>query len=340
VYQEFQVTYMHNNEWKLPLNLAVGIHALLVLVAIYMPGLFHTKPIIPEIYTVNLINIADSGPQAGGGPKQEATKQEPAQKKAETAKPEVKIKPVEIKKPAPPPEPVIKPNVAPVPVAPPVPDNAISLKPLNRKIEKEVVDDSLINERIRKLELQQKRVQEAEQKRVQEVERKKDLENIRKQRIAEATRAVREAEDARNAAAELKELLHSASSVKNTAKESTSSQSGDGEGSGEGTNARSGDNTSGAEKLYQAAIFKRLQQFWALPEFKKWDPSLTAIVVITINQEGAITNQFFEKRSGDKVFDQFVEKTLRDSVPLPPIPAALRKSQYEIGLRFKPTGIQ
>ena len=344
MYQEFQVTYMHNNEWKLPLNLAVGLHALLVLVAIYMPGLFHTKPIIPEIYTVNLINIADSGPPAGGGPKQEAAKQEPAQKKAETAKPEVKIKPVEIKKPAPPPEPVVKPNVAPVPIAPPVPDNAISLKPLKRKIEKDVVDDTLINERIRKLELQQKRVQEAEQKRVQEVERKKDLENIRKQRVAEATRAEREAEDAHNAAAELKELIHSASSVKNTVRESVGSQSGGGEGNGEGssegTSTRSGDNISGADKLYQAAIYKRLQQFWALPEFKKWDPSLTAIVVITINQEGAITNQFFEKRSGDKVFDQFVEKTLHDSVPLPPIPAALRKSQYEIGLRFKPTGIQ
>ena len=95
-----------------------------------------------------------------------------------------------------------------------------------------------------------------------------------------------------------------------------------------------------AEKLYQAAIYKRLQQFWSLPEFKKWDPSLTAVVVITISQNGYITNQYFETRSGDKVFDQFVEKTFHDAVPLPQIPAALRKQQYEIGLRFKPTGMQ
>ena len=88
-----------------------------------------------------------SRPQGGGGYNRpvaaaiatpQAAKPEPAQKKAETAKPEVKIKPVEIKKPAPPPEPVVKPNVAPVPIAPPVPDNAISLKPLKRKIEKVV----------------------------------------------------------------------------------------------------------------------------------------------------------------------------------------------------------
>ena len=148
------------------------------------------------------------------------------------------------------------------------------------------------------------------------------------------------ADDARNAAEELKQLLHSATGIKNTVRESTGSQLGRGAGSSESTNARSGDNTSGAEKLYQAAIYKLLQQFWALPEFKKWDPSLTAVVVITISQNGFITNQYFETRSGDKVFDQFVEKTLHDAVPLPQIPAALRKQQYEIGLRFIPTGIQ
>jgi colicin import membrane protein len=331
---------MRNTEWKLPLNLAVGLHVLLVLLTIYMPGIFHTKPIIPENYTVNIVSISESGPKAGGAPKQEAAKQEPAPKKIEAAKPEVKIKPVEIKQPPPPPEPVVKPKVAPVPIVSPAPVNAISLKPLKRKIERDVVDDTLINERIRKLELQQKREQEIEQKRLQETDRKRELENIRKQRVAEASRAEKAAEDARDAAEELKQLLHSATSVKNTARESTGSQSGSGEGSGENTNARSSDNTSGAEKLYQAAIYKRLQQFWALPEFKKWDPSLTAVVVITISTDGAITNQYFETRSGDKVFDQFVEKTLHDAVPLPQIPAALRKSQYEIGLRFKPTGIQ
>ncbi len=330
---------MRNTEWKLPLNLAVGLHVLLVLLSVYLPGIFRTKPIIPENYTVNIVSISESGPKAGGAPKQEPAKQEPAPKKVEAANPEVKIKPVEIKQP-PPPEPVVRPKVAPAPIVPPAPVNAISLKPLKRKIERDVVDDTLINERIRKLEIQQQREQEVERKREQELERKKKLETLQKERVADAVRAEKAAEDAREAAEELKQLLHSATSGKNTIKEATGTQSGGGEGSGENTNARSGDNTSGAEKLYQAAIYKRLQQFWALPEFKKWDPSLTAVVVITISTDGAITNQYFEKRSGDSVFDQFVEKTLHDAAPLPQIPAALRKSQYEIGLRFKPTGIQ
>ncbi|MDR3631798.1 MAG: cell envelope integrity protein TolA [Desulfocapsaceae bacterium] len=348
---------MHNNEWKLPLNLAIGFHVLLVLVALYMPELFHTRPIPADIYSVNLVSVAELGPKAGGSPKQEAAKQEaakpePAQSKAETAKPEVKIKPIDIKPPPPPPEPVhiqkpvVKPAIAPTPVPPPAND-AISLKPLKRPIPKDVVDDTVINERIRKLELQQKREQEEQkrelelkQKREQEVEKNKELENIRKQRIAEAAKAEREAENARKTADELKNLIHSSGGVKNTVKDSTGNQAGSGEGNSEGTATRSGGTSSALDSQYQAAIYKRIQQFWSLPDIKKWDPSLTAVVVITINQDGSISNQFFEKRSGDSSFDQYVEKTLHDCVPLPPIPGALRKSQYEIGLRFKPTGIQ
>jgi colicin import membrane protein len=324
VYQEVQVTPFNTNEWKLPLNLAVGLHVMLVLTAIYMPGLFHTKPIIPEIYTVNLINIGEAGPKEGGGPKQEPA---PVVKKAEAAKPEVKVKPVEIKQPdPPPPQPVVKPNAVPAPEPPP-PD-AVSLAPLKRKLLEDAAKDKLINERIRKLEIQQKQKQE--------IEKKKELENIRRQRTAEAVRAERIAEEeARNAAEELKHLLRTTSGInKSTARESTGAE----EGSGEGP--KSSNNTSALESQYQAAIASRLQRFWALPEYKKWDPSLTAVIIVTINQEGAITNQYFESRSGDKVFDSFVEKTLRDAAPLPAIPPALRKSQYEFGFRFSPSGIR
>jgi len=345
------VTYMHNNEWKLPLNLAIGIHAMLILIAIYMPGFFHTKPIAADIYSVNMVTLADSGPKAGGSPKQETAKQEPAQSKAETVKPDVKIKPVEIN-PPPPQQPVhiekqiVKPSIVPAPVLPP-PKDDISLKPLKRPVQKDVVDDSLINEKIRKLELQQKREQEEQkqeelvkQKREQEIAKTKELENIRKQRVNELAKAEKEAENARLAADELKNLIHSSSSVKNSGKDSTGNQAGNDAGKDEGTSPKAGGTSSALDSQYQAAIFKRIQQFWSLPDIKQWDPSLTAVVVITINQDGTITNQYFEKRSGDSAFDQYVEKTLHDCVPLPPIPGALKRSQYEIGLRFKPTGIQ
>ena len=94
------------------------------------------------------------------------------------------------------------------------------------------------------------------------------------------------------------------------------------------------------ESSYQAKIFSRLQQYWSLPEYKKWDPGLAAIVVITIRSDGRIINQYFQKKSGDRFFDQFVMSTLQKAGSMPPIPPALKKRQYKIGLRFKPGSIQ
>lgn len=81
-------------------------------------------------------------------------------------------------------------------------------------------------------------------------------------------------------------------------------------------------------------------QFWTLPEFKKWDESLQAIVTIEIARDGTIVNHYFEQLSNDPTFDQFVKKTLQAASPLPPIPPAIRKSKHELGLIFRPGGIQ
>ncbi len=81
-------------------------------------------------------------------------------------------------------------------------------------------------------------------------------------------------------------------------------------------------------------------EFWSLPQYKNWDPSTEAVVVIRIARNGTITKQVFEKRSNDPTFDQFVRKTLQDAAPFPPIPPALKKKSLEVGLRFTPEGIQ
>jgi len=94
------------------------------------------------------------------------------------------------------------------------------------------------------------------------------------------------------------------------------------------------------ESRYQAQIFSRLQQYWSLPDHKPWDPNLSALVVITIQSDGKVTNRYFEKKSGDRYFDQFVVSTLQKAGDMPPIPPALRRPYYKIGLRFKPESIQ
>jgi TolA protein len=189
---------------------------------------------------------------------------------------------------------------------------------------KKAANEAMINQKVH--ELQEK------QKHEQLLERQRQAEQIRRQQVAESLRAQQEAEQEANAATEeLNELLRLPNS---TSKGTNDSQKND------NTDKEMESNENPVEKGYLASISNRIQQFWALPEFEKWDPSLLATIVITINQDGRIIRQSFQEHSKNKLFDQYVEKTLQRAAPLPPIPAALKKSQFEIGLFFKPTGLQ
>jgi len=220
--------------------------------------------------------------------------------------------------PPPQPKPVKAKKIAaiaePVKVDPvPVPTKAVSIKPLKRKIKK-------------KLKVVKP-----------DVSQQKQLEKLKREKIAEAIQAEKiAAEQARIAAEEAarqqKLLEQQLAQIKSQGPSQVQRSS------------RSGSRSSGTlsvlEKQYYSSIINRVSQFWALPEFRPWDPSLQAIVIVTIAQDGTITNQFFEEGSQDPTFDQFVRKTLQNANPLPAIPPALKKKQYEIGLRFRPGSIQ
>lgn len=103
---------------------------------------------------------------------------------------------------------------------------------------------------------------------------------------------------------------------------------------------RSGSQLNSVERQYYATLTSRLQSLWRLPEYKQWDPNLNASVVITIRKSGEIADYFFERKSGDRIFDRFVMKTLQDVGKLPPIPPVLRKQRMEIGLIFSPGNIR
>ncbi|MEE4313826.1 MAG: energy transducer TonB [Desulfofustis sp.] len=287
VTKQYSVTYDGKNQWLLPLNLAIGFHLLIAFSIIFLPGMFKSKPRFEDIYSVDLISLAD----------------QPAPQPQAAAEPP----PVEPVNPEP--EAV---SIAPETVAPaPKPVDPVSLKPLKKKIKKTVVPEEN-----------------------QEQNRQREAERLRRQRLAEALRAEQQAaEQARIAAEEAaraqKLLEQQLTEIRNQAQRSASST------------ARSGSASTLTilERQYYTAIVNRITQFWALPEFKRWDPSTQAVVVITISQNGTITNHFFEKRSNDPVFDQFVSKAVQDANPLPAIPPALRKNSFEIGLRFSPGSI-
>ncbi len=297
MFRVFEVTFIKNNEWSLPFNFALGLHIVILAGAIYGPQYFNSKPLFPEIYTVDLINIETPVQQASPSPP--PAEQQPAQQAAPEIKPDIKkeVAPVlEVAKPEQPSETVAEP---------------ISIKPLKRKIVRKEPPVS------------------AEQQ-------KNTLEQIRRQRLEEMRQAEERAAEAARLAA-----MEAVNQLKSMIRETNSNTTRDLQAAARPSGASSGTNNRNViENQYFASVFSTLQPHWKLPEYKLWDADLSATVVIRIARDGSITNQFFEKKSGDKLFDQFVLKTLQDGSPLPPLPAVLQKNSLELGLRFVPGSIQ
>jgi outer membrane biosynthesis protein TonB len=90
---------------------------------------------------------------------------------------------------------------------------------------------------------------------------------------------------------------------------------------------------------YLAAVYQRIQSHWYIPPLQNWEDSLEAVLVIQVSRNGTLTKTFFEKKSANLYFNQFVYKTVQESAPLPPFPGELDKKDMEIGLRFSPAGV-
>lgn len=298
MFQEIKVTLIDSNEWKLPFNFAIGLHLLLILSTIYGPEILRKKPLFPDIYTIDLINISDTQVKTPVPIK--------VAKPASAVQPE-KVEEVKVE----PPKAVTIPEPPDAIKAVPVITKPISIKPLKRK---------KIKQRVTKPAVQPK----------------KNLEKIHRKHLNEVKESERLAQEAAKLAAmeavsHLKQMLQESNTYDSSNQPDPEKPTG---------SAQVRTNSNVIESQHFASIINKLQPFWSLPEYKVWDPELVAIIVIQVEKNGIISKQFFEQKSGDRLFDQFVLKTLQEGSPLPPIPAALQKDRLEIGLRFRPGGIQ
>jgi len=282
--------------WKIPLSLAAALHLAALAAAIFMPSIFHQRSVLPEIYTVNLFNATEV-----------AQRLLPAEPAAPASRPEtatistarVNIKPViEKSQPAP---------------APP----AISIAPDKRKSKRlepkkpaadPAAQRAMVADKLRRLQAELE-LKEAREK---------------------ADRAAREA------VAKLRQsLAHSTAGppAAATAKKDTGTA---GTGAAPAGPAGAGVEMDEATKQYYAAVYQRIHEHWILPDIPEWGDNLEAVLIIKIRRDGVVANSFFESKSDNVYFNQFVTKTLREAAPLPPFPPRLDKSFIEIGLRFRP----
>jgi colicin import membrane protein len=294
---------MLSNEWRKPFNLSLGLHVIVLILAILAPSIFEQGPRLPEIYTVNLftaVEVTEPAPAAKAPAAKAAEKPAARQIEAETKKPAVSIQPA-------------KPEVAPAvttAVAKPV-----SLEPLKQKIK-----------------LGKTEVEEAREKAKLNVV-KRELQASAAQK--EAREAAEEAK--KDAVSKLADLIKTSTTASTgTAAKATGSTSSTAKSTGIAGPKGTGIEPDFYMKQYLSIVYQQIHDNWTLPDLQNWDNSLEAVLVITIRRDGVVTNSFFERKSSNVYFNQFVLKAVKDASPLPPFPDQLQENTFEIGLRFKP----
>ena len=284
-----------SSEWRKPFHFSIGLHIILVVLAMLAPTLFDRPTRLPEIYTVNLftaIEVAETSPSPA---KTSAAKPAVRQIEPEAKKPAVSIQPAKPEVPS-----AVKTAIT----------KPVSLKPIKQKIK---VGKTKEEEALDKAKLSQM---------VQRIKAK-----------AEAGQA------AKNAVSKLADSLkpHTPGPTPGPSEKTTTAQT----GSTTKTGGVSGPKGTGIEpdfhmKQYLSAVYQKIHDHWVLPDLQNWDNALEAILIINIRKDGVVTDSFFERKSENIYFNQFVLKAIKESSPLPPFPDQLDTSTLEIGLRFKP----
>jgi TonB family protein len=88
---------------------------------------------------------------------------------------------------------------------------------------------------------------------------------------------------------------------------------------------------------YFAQVGARIH--WAFPPALLTREDTRAVLSVRIARTGAVTNVSFEKRSGNKAFDDSALMAVRKASPLPPLPAELGDGNIDVSIVFGPAGV-
>jgi colicin import membrane protein len=235
-----------------------------------------------------------------GGPPPAASSKAPAPQ-AEAAPPKAAPEPA---KPTPPQK------TQPVPEPPAVAKDAVSLKPIKTKEKADVDKVKMLRDKLL-AENNEKQAKEAAEKARADADKK-----------------------AKGAVDSLKKALMAGqqAAAGKAAASTVGAQAGSGTGNGAGGGVAVDENL----RRYLIAVNSQIQEHWVLPDLQNWKENVEAIVIIRVRRDGAVIETTFKKKSDNVFFNQFVEKTLKLSSPLPPFPIGINQSEMEIGLKFRP----
>lgn len=83
-------------------------------------------------------------------------------------------------------------------------------------------------------------------------------------------------------------------------------------------------------------IWEKIKEAWGLPGSYSSKKNLESIVTIKIRKDGRIIDINFEKRSGNRLYDESILRAIRSIDPLPSIPPSFNSDTVELGFRFLP----
>jgi len=92
--------------------------------------------------------------------------------------------------------------------------------------------------------------------------------------------------------------------------------------------------TNSQANEYIGAVWIRIKQNWSMPSSLLPDKNISTIIDVKISRSGALEYANFEKRSGNRYFDDSAMRAIRKSSPFPPFPSWIRDNSIEIGIRF------
>jgi colicin import membrane protein len=87
-------------------------------------------------------------------------------------------------------------------------------------------------------------------------------------------------------------------------------------------------------KEYIGVVWSRVKNNWTMPQALLPKENIETIIDVKILRSGALEHMGFEKRSGNRYFDDSALRAVKKSSPFPPLPYWIIDKNIEIGIRF------
>ena len=81
-------------------------------------------------------------------------------------------------------------------------------------------------------------------------------------------------------------------------------------------------------------VWSRIKKNWSMPQSLLPEKNITTIIEVRIARSGTLEYAGFEKRSGNRYFDDSALRAVKKSSPFPPLPYWIKDKSIEIGIRF------